>query len=240
MKKMAIVPFKMLEEMNRWKTEQRPRLPPSPQVAQTADLQNEMGSVLQREDLSESEKAQLFGQTLQKFQLAHKKAVHPQPTQPSLPSLPIEKKKPLGIHDRIVDSVPTSMRRKAKLLLQMLEEHPQMSWNDQGVLEYNGKPIPGSNVIDLVNDVIRNRKGSNPRGWEQFSRGLKQVNVPQEYVGNRQRWSWMQRHDENEEDSDEEPDEQGFFETSSYLPPTPKKAIKQSPKPSTSQNWEAY
>ena len=42
MKKMAVVPFKMLEEMNRWKTEQRPRLPPNPDVTQTSELQKEI------------------------------------------------------------------------------------------------------------------------------------------------------------------------------------------------------
>ena len=60
MKKMAIVPVRLLEEMNRWKNEQRPRLPPSPQVAQTSSLQKEMNSVLENEQISESEKAQRY------------------------------------------------------------------------------------------------------------------------------------------------------------------------------------
>ncbi|XP_045156892.1 uncharacterized protein LOC123523241 [Mercenaria mercenaria] len=53
---MAIVPFKMLEEMNRWKAEQhqRPILPPNPNITQTSELQKDMGSVLHREDLSEN------------------------------------------------------------------------------------------------------------------------------------------------------------------------------------------
>jgi hypothetical protein len=238
MKKMAIVPFKMLEEMNRWKTEQqqRPRLPPNPNITQTSELQKDMGSVLHREDLSESEKAQLYGQTLQKFQLAHQKAVQPSPRvqqqeQPVQTETISE-----TMHDRIIDSVPVTMRRKAKLLLQMLKGHPNMSWNAQGNLEVQGKPIPGSNMIDLVNDVLRQRKGSTPRGWQEFSRGLKESNVPQEYVGNRQRWLWMQRPgSENEDDGEDE-----FFETSSYAPPTPPKSIKREPRASTSHTWETF
>ena len=207
MKKMAVVPYKMLEEMQRWKTEQRPKLPPSPQVVQTVDLQKEMGSVLQRDDLSESEKAQRFGETLQKFQLAHKKAIEqPTTTTVSKPPPPPSTEKPTSMQERILDSVPATMRRKAKLLLHMLEGHPDMTWDAHGTLEYQGKPVVGSNVIDLVNDVLRHRKSSKPKGWEQFAQGLKDINVPQEVVGNKQRWAWMQKEmgrpmfDEEEED----------------------------------------
>jgi len=59
-----------------------------------------------------------------------------------------------------------------------------MRWDHQGVLKYQGKPVAGSNVIDLVNDVIRQRKRSKPKGWEQFAKGLRDIN--QEVVGNRQ------------------------------------------------------
>ena len=239
MKKMAIVPFKLLEEMNRWKVEQRPKLPPNPQVTQTSDLQKEMMSVLQKDNISESEKAQLFGQTLQKFQFAHNKAMKPETKHIHQPPSSIdETQTSKTINARIVGSVPVTLQRKAKLLLQMLEDHPSMSWNEQGNLEVNGKPISGSNIIDLVNDVLRQRKSSPPKGWEHFSRGLKDINVPQEYVGNKQRWSWMQRHtsdDSAEEDGDE------YFETSSYLPPSPPpKSIKHEPIAAGSHSWEPY
>ena len=36
---MAIVPYKQWEEMNRWKQEQRPRLPPDPNIVHTVSLQ---------------------------------------------------------------------------------------------------------------------------------------------------------------------------------------------------------
>ena len=77
MKKMAIVPYKLLEEMNRWKTEHRPKLPPNPVVVQTVTLQKEMESVLNRNDLSEAEKAQQYGQTLQKCQTIREKILYP-------------------------------------------------------------------------------------------------------------------------------------------------------------------
>jgi len=244
MKKMAIVPYKMLEEMQRWKSEQHPKLPPTPQVSKTVDLQKDMQAVLQREDLSESEKAQLYGETLQKFQMAHKKALQPQATLTSLstppppPPVTAEETPVSTIQDQIMTSVPVTMQRKAKLLLRLIEGHPNMAWNNKGVLEYQGKPIPGSNVIDLVNDVLRQRKGSKPKGWEKFAHGLKEINVPQEVIGNKQRWAWMIHNADPTEDEDE------FFDTSDYLPATPPPSTKKgyktpTPTPSTSK-WESY
>lgn len=256
MKKMAIVPYKMLEEIHRWKTEHRPRLPPSPNVVQTVDLQKDMGSVLEREDLSETEKAQQYGATLQKFQLAHQKALHPSTTgvklaSPATTQTATDISTDATLQERILESVPATIRRKAKLLLQMVEKHPQMSYNENGELEYAGKPVPGSNIIDLMNDVLRHRKSFRPQGWEVFSRGLKEINVPQEFVGNRERWLYMQKrgrqpeHEEEEEEHGLDEDEE-YFETSSYFPDTPppssKKAIKRDPMgPSTSHaKWEPY
>ena len=55
---MAIVPYKQWEEMNRWKQEQRPRLPPDPNVVHTVSLQKDLSSVLADDDISEAEKSQ--------------------------------------------------------------------------------------------------------------------------------------------------------------------------------------
>ena len=240
MKKMVIVPFRMLEDMERIKSEHRPRLPPNPQVVHTADLRQDMDSVLQQDHLSESEKAQQYGETLQKLQHAHKKALsyNSTPTSSeSQPPPPTTDPVDISIRDRVVDSVPQTLQRKAKLLLNLIEKHPHMRWDHQGVLEYQGKPVAGSNVIDLVNDVIRQRKGSKPKGWEQFAKGLRDINAPQEVVGNRQRWTYMQKADE---DGD-------VWEDASFtLPPTPPPSSKKKYKTKgttsfpSSSSWEAY
>ena len=72
---MAIVPFKLWEDMKRWKEEQiqKPRLPPDPNVSATASLQRDISSVMANEELSEAEKSQLYGQTLHKFKWLIKK-----------------------------------------------------------------------------------------------------------------------------------------------------------------------
>ena len=59
--------------------------------------------------------------------------------------------------------------------------------------------LDGPRIIDLVNDVIRHRKGSEPTGWQAFAEGLRDMNIPQDVVGNRERWDWMHRAPETPE-----------------------------------------
>lgn len=193
-RKMAIVPFKLWEELKRWKAEQlqRPRLPPDPKVSATASLQRDLSSVMANEDMSEAEKSQLFGQTLHKFKLAHQKALKQEPLKASL--LPESSTEEPKINQRILESVPTTMRKKAKLLVSMLKDNPNLAWDDDGTVRLYGQPVPGSNIIDLVNDVLRQRKTvDEPTGWKPFAEALRQVNVPQDIVGNRARWEWIHR-----------------------------------------------
>ena len=52
-----------------------------------------------------------------------------------------------------------------------------------------GVPVVGSNVVDLVNDILRKRK-TDPLGWQPFARQLRAVNLPIELVGNVARRSY--------------------------------------------------
>ena len=85
------------------------------------------------------------------------------------------------------------MKRKARLLVSLLKNNPNVSWEDDGTVKLYGKSIPGSNIIDLVNDVIRHRKGNEPTGWQAFAEGLRDMNILQDVIGNRERWDWMHR-----------------------------------------------
>ena len=62
----------------------------------------------------------------------------------------------------------------------------------KGELVFEGEVIKGSNIMDLVNDVLRNRKSfDHLHGWRQFARALPQSNVPRDLVGNRRLSDWM-------------------------------------------------
>ena len=52
---------------------------------------------------------------------------------------------------------------------------------------FKGTTIPGINIIDLVNDSLRQTKNFNPEGWELFSKALGHLNVPEGIVRNENR-----------------------------------------------------
>ena len=86
---------------------------------------------------------------------------------------------------QIIDSVPKTMQNRAKLLIQKLKDHSDIiSWNDNGQLVLDGSTIPNSNIVDIVNDIMRKRKGFNPEHSSTFAKALAKINVPEDYVRN--------------------------------------------------------
>ena len=80
------------------------------------------------------------------------------------------------------------MQRKSGLLLNMVKENENITWDNHGVVSYKGKRLHGSNIFDLINDSLRLRKGIEPSGWITFSKALHESDVPQEVIGNQARW----------------------------------------------------
>ena len=75
------------------------------------------------------------------------------------------------INQRIMDSVPTTMKKKARLLMSMLQDHPNLSWDEDGTVKMYGQPIQGSDIIDLVNDVLKQKKKNRTYGMATLCRG---------------------------------------------------------------------
>ena len=261
-KKMVVVPYQVLETMKWWKDKQyqKPILPPNPQAVDASHLLKDMNQILQKTDLSEAEKAQKYGETLFKLQHSLEKTKKtpsidsPQPTDQPQPSSTV------ALHDQILQSVPKTMQRKAELLLGMIKNSNNLTWDEQGVVSYKGKRIHGSNIIDLINDTIRQRKGVESRGWKTFSKALHESNIPQEVIGNPSRWKWMQTNTSDGEESDrftpksvqksvrkslktpymrpEERERMKQFYVKELL--TPPSTIKKTPSRKIHQSWEAW
>ena len=86
---------------------------------------------------------------------------------------------------QIICSVPKTMQNRTKLLIQKLKHHLDfISWNDNRKLVLDGSTIPNSNIVDLVNDVMRKRKCFNPEHSSTFAKALAKINVPEVYVRN--------------------------------------------------------
>ncbi|KAL4226354.1 hypothetical protein ACF0H5_014337 [Mactra antiquata] len=73
-----------------------------------------MNHVLNEDTLSPSEKARQYGEVLHKFQQSHENASVPT-VSPAPPSPTTTTTTPPSLQDRILESVPHTMRRKAHL-----------------------------------------------------------------------------------------------------------------------------
>jgi hypothetical protein len=96
-----------------------------------------------------------------------------------------------AIEEEILDSVPKTMKTKAELLERKMKAEPNIAWSEKGELKYKGETVRGSNVVDLVNDVLHKRKYFNPQGWETFGEVLREANVPQNLIGHEDRWRYI-------------------------------------------------
>ena len=171
--------------------------------------------------MSEAEKAQRYGETLFKLQNSLKKTKNKNKKKKKKPPSMLSstdssetintdqtQTTSVALHDQILQSVPKTMQRKAELLLGIIKNNNNLTWDEQRVVSYKGKRIHGSNIIDLISDAIRQRKGVEPRGWKTFSKALHESNIPQEVIGNSSRWKWMQK---SHDTSDDEESDRFFY-----------------------------
>jgi len=90
---------------------------------------------------------------------------------------------------RILETVPKSYRARARLLLKHLLDKAspaRISWNDDGIVTIDGNVVKNSNIADLINDAMRERKTTKATGRAQFARLLRALNTPSVLVGNRE------------------------------------------------------
>ena len=98
-----------------------------------------------------------------------------------------------NIKSTVVQAVPPQFRNKAELLWKQIENTPGLSWDNKNQLMVGNEVIQGSNIIDLVNDLVRSRKRLEPpKGWMSLASALKRANTPREAIGNPERWKWME------------------------------------------------
>ena len=148
------------------------------------NLSQDMQNLLQNETLTEDQKMQQYGQLFLRYQTMQKKLKEPV-------ALPVPETKEITEPPKsILESVPKTYRNKAQLLLNHIKEKTDMSWDDENRLVKNGKSVPGTNILDIVNDLVRERKTMPhaPRGWYDVLMSLKDTNVPREAIGNESRW----------------------------------------------------
>ena len=186
--------MKELTLMNRYhQTQGRPKPPVEQRVKVMDTLDKKMESILEREDLSTEERLKLYDQSFTRYLNVHDD-YRPRPMVSKVSTSPpavIETEIEDAIEEEILESVPKTMKTKAELLVRKMKADPNIAWSEKGELKYKGETVRGSNVVDLVNDVLRKRKYFNPQGWETFGEALREANVPQDLIGHEDRWKYI-------------------------------------------------
>ena len=154
-----------------------------------------------------SEKVRLYNQTLIRYNdMAKMLATKPTP-------VVVVKEKETSmttdIMGEVVTTLPKALQEKGRQLVSRLKT---TQWSDKGELLHDGTIVPGSNDIDLVHDLLRKRKTSDPIGWQQFASQMRAANIPMELVGNVAR-----THTETKTDADTETSERSTSTTSRRL-----------------------
>ena len=145
-------------------------------------LDDDMMTILDRKDLDDGTKVTLYNQVLQRYNvLADKHVKEPirvvtvnesmagsgSGVEPGPGSEGAVRAPSSGLEATVLDTVPKTMQAKARRLMEHLKR--DVAWTARGELIHEGVPVAGSNVVDLVNDLLRKRK-TDPTGWQPFAR----------------------------------------------------------------------
>ena len=85
----------------------------------------------------------------------------------------------------IIYTIPKRYKEKAKQLMQRLRACGKVVWDANGAVTIDGTLVPGANIVDLVNDAMRDRRRSAPHGHLQFAVAFRQKTVPREFIDNK-------------------------------------------------------
>ena len=165
----------------------------SANLRKSYEARQEINDWLGKDDMPQDAKATMYLQQLQRVKQLKNQVVRPEPspvqmithTEQTMISESDTSEHLSATDKQIIDSVPKTMQNRAKLLIQKLKDHSDViSWNDNRQLVLDGSAIPNSNIVDLINDVMRKRKGFNPEHSNTFAKALAKINVPEDYVRN--------------------------------------------------------
>ena len=176
-------------------------------------LDRELKQILDRRDMLPFDKVQLYNQILQRYLSYYNQAAKKPITVKISQDTPIDfedvdagpAEPPQIDHESLEGAVgrldpmdketnkllmnfPVTLKAKARSLLDMVKDSDgTMNYNKNGELIADGMIVPGSHISDLLYDILLGRRGFEPRGSEQFLRGLIKMNVPERIVANTSR-----------------------------------------------------
>lgn len=193
-RKMVLVPEEVLNLI-----QQKTDLQTSPLVKSMSALNQQMSHTLADPNIPDDIKLKNHEQQFQRFlnlqeqresyvpTVKIQSAALTQEAQPP-PQEPQEAQAQSVSDSEILKTVPKRFKSQAEGLLQWMKRSPNtVQWDDRGVVSLKGKPIQGSSITDLMNDVLRARKGFSPTGRDDFTKMLATLNTPEDFIRNEDR-----------------------------------------------------
>ncbi|KAK6188524.1 hypothetical protein SNE40_004683 [Patella caerulea] len=212
-KKMTLVLESLLENLQQTP---KPQLLQPPSVRKVSELDGEIRHILEDPNLNDYEKAERYGQKLREFIFHKKRDIEPptvyvkQQQQQGLstevqgkettvkdkdPDTSVTQTRPSQViadpllKGDILTTVAKSLKNKAELLIEKL--HQTLRGMIKGTVSLQGDVVHGSNITDLVNDLLRKRKSFIPIGWRDLGQALSSYNLPRDLIGNVDRYQYI-------------------------------------------------
>lgn len=169
-------------------------------------LDDGLRSILDTPNIPGDQKVKLYSNYLQDYLVLQKKksGIYSRPTpvtyaQPPPKEVDVDS----SIEADVMLTVPKTLKRQAGVLVERIKRDPAMGWTERGELVLHGKKVDGTNVVDLVKDILSKRKGVEPRGWRLFASHLADSNIPRDLVRNPDRLHFMEERENEVSDSEE-------------------------------------
>jgi hypothetical protein len=152
-------------------------------VEHLSELDQRMQNILRSKNLSEDEKATLYLQILQKYthfsieRTTPESVPEPEITTEEEEAEPIVKTEQDEFEEKVVSAAPVQYKDTAKDIFQFLKSQNSLKWNNKGEIVYQEELVPRTNIVDLVSDLLRNRKKA-PVGRNVFLNALRDIKFP--------------------------------------------------------------
>lgn len=177
MKKMLLVPEALIESFTRKDKQQS-----TAELDQVVRLDSEIEKLLADKTLPLEQKVARYNDIVQQYlhfrdemrQSAPTvdRVVVPTTVASSLSSIPDSS------IERIVAAIPKTHQKKARAVLDQLSSSNAATWSKGNLqLIYNGEPVEGSNIQDLVYASLVPNKQPMPTGFGTFQKALAEANV---------------------------------------------------------------
>ena len=153
--------------------------------------------IIKRPDIPFDLKVRQYNQILQRYMTMEN--IKKQPYELNI----IEPSSDIISDETVLNGIPKKNIKSAHALWNFIKRNGKIKIAENGEVVVNGRKIYGSNIIDLVHDLSRDRKTNKPQnGIAEFAITLHDANVPLEYIVNKNRYNlFIHETDDNHDES---------------------------------------